>query len=249
MSKLSLPSLSPRVTRARAVTVADLVPTRRGRAPLKSAIPRGNKRKRAGPALANDPPGPDIQFMDPHQQSVDRKMDLVLEALTEMNHKVRNTQRETAVMQETTASPSASFPFYGVYSRPFNDFAREITTVGSTVMSVLPPPDKIFNFQPISDAMDKLMRDKRAFIQLDLLLPQSYDLECSSDANTIIDSLAGAFPKLTGKGGGLLKRKVDGYASWTEAFLVFATYRGFYHPELYPKLMVYFGIIDGLSQQ
>ena len=93
------------------------------------------------------------------------------------------------------------------------------------------------------------MRDKRAFIQLDLLLPQNYDLECSSDANTIIDSLAGAFLKLTGKRGGLLKRRFDGCASWTEAFLGFATYHESYHPELYPKLMVYFGIVNGLTQQ
>ena len=79
ISGLSLPSLSPRITRARAVTVADLVQSQRVRSPPKASkavLPRGDKRKRAGTAQVVDPPGPDIQLLDPQQQSVERKMDL-----------------------------------------------------------------------------------------------------------------------------------------------------------------------------
>ena len=210
MSDMSSPTPFPRVTRSQLIGDSAILPRSKAKpAPLRAA-----KRTRhvPDPLLIR----PEVQFVDQphHAPSVEQKMDLVLEALTEMGSKVRyleNFQRQTNTLHETTAGTSLSLPVCGGRSRSFRETPEEV--VASSVVSLLPSPAKVLNFQPISESMDKLMRDKRAFVQLDILLPQNYDIECSSDANTIVDTLAGAFLKLTGKGGGILKRKVDNFSS------------------------------------
>ncbi|GAV00946.1 hypothetical protein RvY_11728 [Ramazzottius varieornatus] len=57
---------------------------------------------------------------------------------------------------------------------------------------------------------------------------------------------AGACLKYAGKD---RKRKIDSVTTWLEALVIFSSYRGYYHPDLYPKLLTYNGIINGLAGQ
>ncbi|GAU98821.1 hypothetical protein RvY_09914 [Ramazzottius varieornatus] len=77
-------------------------------------------------------------------------------------------------------------------------------------------------------------------------LLKNYDLDVSSDVDSVLSNIAGALLKYAGKDP---KRKIDSFATWLEAFIIFASYRGYYHPGLYPKLISYIGIINGLSGQ
>ncbi|GAV06777.1 hypothetical protein RvY_16708 [Ramazzottius varieornatus] len=90
------------------------------------------------------------------------------------------------------------------------------------------------------------MRDRRAFVSLELILPQNYDLDLSSDVDSVLSNIAGALQKYAGKD---RKRKIDSFTTWLEAFVIFTSYHGYYHHDLYPKLLTYVGIINGLAGQ
>lgn len=66
-----------------------------------------------------------------------------------------------------------------------SDYPTAIVT-----FSKFPAPDRSFNFEPISDSIDKLMRDRRAFVNLELILPQNYDLDVSFDVDSVLSNIA-----------------------------------------------------------
>ncbi|GAU88987.1 hypothetical protein RvY_01589 [Ramazzottius varieornatus] len=82
---------------------------------------------------------------------------------------------------------------------------------------------------------------------LTALTSQIYDLDVSSDdVDSVLSNIASALLEYAGKD---RKRKIDNFPTWLEAFVILAPYRGYCHPDLYPKLVTYIGIINGLAGQ
>ncbi|GAU98201.1 hypothetical protein RvY_09379 [Ramazzottius varieornatus] len=61
------------------------------------------------------------------------------------------------------------------------------------------------------------MQDRRAFVNLGLILPQKYDLDVSSDVDSVLSNFAGALQKYAGKD---RKRKIDSFTTWLDAFII-----------------------------
>ncbi|GAU90695.1 hypothetical protein RvY_03075 [Ramazzottius varieornatus] len=134
-----------------------------------------------------------------------------------------------------------SFPTYSVSRAPSplpqygNEIPSSPTPVVYSVVSKKPSPSTHFNFPPVTPTVDKLLRQKSAYVVFQDLVTDRY-----VPANT--------------------KRKQPGdpstghlvivdLPSWQDVFLTFSLYRSYYYPDMAIPFLAYSGIIRGLASR